>query len=107
MINRNNRFERNLCSEFARNSFLNKGSLVQNNSVMRENTEITSDVTGCGTNSGSTYGLAGYPLASVFAPLQDFDEIYNCETGLSRGTIFTELDLPFVCGGLNGGVSRG
>ena len=68
---------------------------------------ITDESHGCGTNSGSAFGLAGYPLASVYAPLQNFVELYDCETGFSRGTIFAELDLPFVCGGMSGGVDRG
>lgn len=53
------------------------------------------------------YHLVGFPLASVYSPIQSFDNIYDCETALSRGTIFIELDLPFVCGGMNGGVARG
>jgi len=62
---------------------------------------------GCGTDYSYAYGLYGYPLASVYAPVQNFENIYDCETGLSRGTIFSELDLPFICGGMNGGVNRG
>ena len=58
-------------------------------------------------NIGVTYGLTGFPLASVYAPLQKFTDIYDCETGLTRGTIFSELDLPFVCGGMSGGANRG
>ena len=43
-----------------------------------------------------TWGLDGYPLASVYAPIQNFDELYDEETALSRGTVFAELDLPFM-----------
>lgn len=49
---------------------------------------------GCGAGSGSVWGLDGYPLAQVYAPLQSFSDIYTPERGLSRGTIFAELDLP-------------
>lgn len=49
---------------------------------------------GCGVGSGSAWGLEGYPLAMVYAPLQNFSDIYSPEMGLSRGTIFAELDLP-------------
>lgn len=62
---------------------------------------------GCGENSSSTWGLRGYPLAQVYSPLQNFTEIYDCENALTRGTIFAQLDLPFVCGGMTGGASRG
>ena len=41
------------------------------------------------------WGLTGYPLASVYAPLQEFHKLYDRENALKAGTIFTELDLPF------------
>ena len=50
----------------------------------------------------------GFPLASVYAPTQVFRNLYDCETALSHGTIFEELDLPFL--GLSvskGGSCRG
>jgi hypothetical protein len=40
------------------------------------------------------WGLEGYPLASVYAPIQAFVNLYDCETAIIRGTIFAELDLP-------------
>ena len=46
-----------------------------------------------------TNSIIDFPLASVYSPIQNFIEIYDCEKGLSRGTIFAQLDLPFVCGG--------
>ena len=56
----------------------------------------------------TSWGLVGYPLASVFAPLQNFAELYDLDTALTRGTIFKELDLPFVCGDSpRGGSCRG
>ncbi len=53
---------------------------------------------GCGEGS---WGLSGYPLAMVYAPCQDFRALYDPATGLSRGTLFSELDLPL--GGTEGG----
>ncbi len=47
---------------------------------------------GCGCNS---LGLVDYPLAMVYAPCQHFRALYDPATALSRGTLFTELDLPF------------
>lgn len=41
------------------------------------------------------WGLEGYPLASVFAPLQSFDDLYDLEAALAHGTVFSKLDLPF------------
>jgi len=45
-----------------------------------------------------TWGLMQYPLGMVYAPLQRFDNIYDLDTALMRGTVFGELDLPFICG---------
>ena len=43
-----------------------------------------------------TWGLTGYPLASVYAPLQSFHKLYDMESALKHGTLFEELDLPFM-----------
>lgn len=43
-----------------------------------------------------TWGLASHPLASVYAPLQSFGNLYDLDTALKEGTIFTELNLPFM-----------
>ena len=41
--------------------------------------------------------LASVPIAMAYVPWQSFREIYDFHKGLSRGTIFPELDKPF-CG---------
>ncbi len=46
---------------------------------------------GCGCNS---FGLVDYPLAMVYAPCQLYHALYDPATALSRGTLFSELDLP-------------
>lgn len=43
-----------------------------------------------------TWGLEGYPLASVYAPLQSFQNLYDADTALKNGTLFAELYLPFM-----------
>ena len=46
--------------------------------------------------------LRGYPLAMVYAPDHEWDDMYDEEEALSRGTLFRPLDLPFYpgkCGG--------
>ena len=45
-----------------------------------------------------TWGLENYPLASVYSPIQHWRNLYEPEEALSKGTLFKELDLPFVCG---------
>ena len=47
---------------------------------------------GCGEGS---WGLCDYPLAMAYAPCQIFRALYDPATALNRGTLFTELDLPF------------
>lgn len=40
-------------------------------------------------------------LAMVYSPIQRFSALYDEETALARGTLFSELDLPFygkTCG---------
>lgn len=37
------------------------------------------------------------PLAMAYVPMQQWNETYDVEKALMRGTIFPELDLPF-CG---------
>ena len=67
-----------------------------------------------GCDSRKTWGLHGYPLASVFAPLQEWKNLYDNEIGLDKGTIFEELYLPFLgaetspngCGSCENGYRR-
>ena len=61
----------------------------------------------CGEHS---WGLNGYPLAMVYAPCQAFRNLYDLDTALVRGTLFSELDLPIeTAGGVgrNGGCGCG
>lgn len=41
--------------------------------------------------------LAGMPPAMAYVPWQNWRKVYDVQRGLSRGTIFEELDKPF-CG---------
>ena len=56
-----------------------------------------------------TWGLGeGYPLASVYAPLQAFRKLYDCEVALHKGTIFEELNFTFMGESVGkGGSCRG
>ena len=35
------------------------------------------------------------PLAMAYVPMQKWRNLYDCDVALSRGTLFSELDLPF------------
>lgn len=37
-------------------------------------------------------------LAMVYAPVQEWRELYDNEAGLARGTVFKELEFPFLGG---------
>ena len=41
------------------------------------------------------WGLEDHPLAMVYSPCQAWRDAYPPEVALSRGTLFSELDLPF------------
>ena len=43
--------------------------------------------------------LYGFSLAMVYSPYQIFQNVYEPQEGLSRGTIFAELDKPFSADG--------
>ena len=45
----------------------------------------------CGEDS---WGLNDYPLAMVYAPCQAFRNLYDTDTALTQGTLFSELYLP-------------
>ena len=45
--------------------------------------------------AGATAPHGARPLAMVYAPVQEWRELYDNETGHARGTIFKELDFPF------------
>ena len=50
----------------------------------------------CRARRHGTWGLTDHPLASVYSPLQAFEELHDKDVALSRGTIFVKLDLPFM-----------
>lgn len=56
----------------------------------------------------TTWGIVGYPLASMYAPLQEFRSLYDADTALKKGTLFSELYLPFMGDtvAMKGGVCR-
>lgn len=36
------------------------------------------------------------PLAMAYVPMQKWQKIYDPDVALSRGTLFEQLDLPFL-----------
>lgn len=85
---------------------------INDDFTMRERLDTAPDRVPCNSGCGSEtpqnrWGLRERPVAMVYAPMQEWCSIYDAEMGLSRGTIFAELDLPFVgcrgCGGVKNG----
>ena len=78
---------------------------IRNNCSMSELQKILSgnpnyptpdlDLPSC-EGGNRNWGMKGYPLASVYAPIQEFDNLYELDKGFVAGTIFSELDLPFM-----------
>ena len=51
---------------------------------------------GSDRSSSASFGLHGYPLGSVYAPLQSFEELYDLDTAHKQGSLTltsTEEDL--------------
>lgn len=44
---------------------------------------------------GNPFARRHFPAAMVYAPVQEFGELYDPGTALEKGTIFKDLDLPF------------
>ena len=41
------------------------------------------------------------PLAMVYSPFQEWESTYDAMLALERGTIFPELDKPFLMGSVS------
>lgn len=37
-----------------------------------------------------------YPIGMAYVPWQQWNEVFDAETALCRGTLFPELELPFT-----------
>ncbi len=40
--------------------------------------------------------LSSLPLAMAYVPMQKWQKLYEPDVAFERGTIFSELDLPFL-----------
>ena len=53
---------------------------------------------GCSRGACGGWGVESRPLAMVYSPCQAWRDAYPPDVALSRGTLFSELDLPFEGG---------
>ena len=44
----------------------------------------------------SSNPMTGFPLAMAYVPYQAFEDLYEPNKALERGTLFRALDMPFV-----------
>ena len=62
------------------------------------NSEGQSCPSDCSRGACGGWGLEAHPLAMVYSPCQAWRDAYPPDVALSRGTLFSELDLPFEGG---------
>ncbi len=60
---------------------------------------VPTDPSGRGCTSNPTPFPQNTPVAMAYIPFQQFGELYPFEKGLKAGTIFPDLDKPFLGGG--------
>lgn len=74
---------------------------------MRGRTAPSDETAPCRYKENANYGVRGRALGIAYSPIQEWTRLYDPEKGLSRGTLFEELDLPFTAylneGGRYGG----
>lgn len=49
-------------------------------------------------NSGYSVFEEMYPVGMAYVPMQEFTDLYEIEKGFHRGTVFAQLDYPFLVG---------
>ena len=66
------------------------------------NQPVTTPASGKGTRPWYTdtteIDFSRFPIGMGYVPLQQWKQPYSLEQGFRRGTIFPELDLPFMMG---------
>ncbi len=57
---------------------------------------MTKDLCGACAYECDDTKLSSMPIAMAYVPMQRFQELYSPETALRAGTLFKELDKPFL-----------
>ncbi len=60
--------------------------------------QTPSAVMPCSPSGGQQPAISSFPPAMAYVPMQQWQQTYDLGLGFSRGTIFPELDLPFMMG---------
>lgn len=88
----------------------NRNTVVQNKGCACSNTASTREAAqsmGCGCRAENReQGVDCMPVGMGYVPWQQFRDVLDGRSGLARGTIFQELDLPFMCYSCHNGNGR-
>ncbi len=82
----------------ARERQMRGGMIMNNNNGCRKQSSMPTPCNSCDCKdytSAQNDPLRGMAIGIGYVPWQEWECIYNVEEGLSRGTIFPSLDLPF------------
>lgn len=55
--------------------------------------------TSCGCEPEAAYRKTDFAVAMAYVPWQYFNKVYETDKALEVGTIFPELDMPFLAAG--------
>lgn len=58
---------------------------------------VRNDSRGCGCTATVSENIDMFPIAMAYVPWQQWHDTYELCRGLQAGTIFPELDKPFLC----------
>jgi hypothetical protein len=74
--------------------FDDAGTVCSDSFCSTDGFEAAAEASGC----SALFGLSAGKIvpAMSYVPVQFFDEVYEADVGLSRGTIFPCLDKPFL-----------
>lgn len=70
------------------------GAMNNDNGYAMKNSNGNTNTMNC-----STEKIDQYPIAMAYVPWQKYGETFDLETGFRIGTIFPELDKPFMRAG--------
>ena len=83
--------------QYQRNSRFYPAAGMGRYTAIRERESDAHSHAPCGFESAPSHIVAP-ALAMVYSPAQEFDDLYDYDTGLCRGTVFMALDKPFMGG---------
>lgn len=81
------------------------GNTAQNTSPMTRSRADCGNAK-CLNEQKNVAPLRGFPLAMVYSPEQEWQDLYEPEDALAHGTLFTALDYPWYPAACNRGCGK-